>query len=66
MAIIKIEYWNTCDFADILYQTNWKQRLYIDTEISRPEYPIEIETNKDGEGNDIPEFQRWQKGINLN
>ena len=61
MAIIKIEYWNTCDFADILYQTDWKQRLYIDTEISRPEYPIEIETNKDGEGNDIPEFQRWQK-----
>lgn len=61
MAIIKIEYWNTCDFADILYQTNWKQRLYIDTEISRPEYPVEIETNKDGEGNDIPEFQRWQK-----
>jgi len=61
MAIIKIEFWNSCDFAGILYQTDWKQRLWVDTEISRPEYPIEIDTNKDTEGNEIPEFQRWQK-----
>ena len=65
MEYICLEYRNSCNFADILYQNAFKQRLFIDATLCRPTYEIEEEGYKDGEGNFISTFQRQWKIFNI-
>ena len=65
MDYICLEYRNSCNFADILYQNAFKQRLFIDATLCRPTYEIEEEGYKDGEGNFISTFQRQWKIFNI-
>ena len=65
MDYICLEYRNSCNFADILYQNAFKQRLFIDATLCRPTYEIEEEGYKDGEGNFISTFKRQWKIFNI-
>lgn len=59
---IKIEFWNSCDIAPIMYkdgsETPWKQVIYIDTFIHTSEPEVEEDGERDGNDMLIPTFQR--------
>lgn len=50
---LKVEYWNTCDFANIIYQTGYKNRFYLDTTLLKGTPTIEETGFENGYG----EFQ---------
>jgi len=58
---IKLEWWNTCDIDNILYQTGYKQHLYLDCDLGSPEYKLKQEFNTNGDETNLPKFQRWDK-----
>lgn len=70
-AITKITYWDTCDIADIFYRTQstsgkqYKNILYLDIDVSNPEYEYDEEGDNDAEGNFIPEYKRLGKQYQL-
>lgn len=47
--MIKLEWSNTCDLGNILYHTNWVQRMYIDSEIANSDYEVQQDGISDGE-----------------
>lgn len=59
--MILIEYWNSKDIIGMLYQQQFKQKLYLDTKLSHPDYPIEEEGAEDSSGLFVPEFIKWMK-----
>ena len=62
MDYLKIEYTNTYDFLErILYQKGFRQILYLDADVKKPEYPIEEEGVENGEKEFNPTFLKWQK-----
>ena len=66
-AITKITYWDTCDVADIFYRTaffnipQYKNIIYLDIDIGKPEYEFTEEGEEDGEGNFSPDYKRLEK-----
>ncbi len=58
---LKIEYWNTTDLGDVLYQTGYKNRLYLDVEVERPDYNTTIESDLNGDNQELPRFKKWEK-----
>lgn len=65
MDFICLEYHNSCNYSDVLYQNGFKQRYFIDASLCKPTYEIEEEGYKDGEGNFISTFKRQWKIFNL-
>ena len=61
MSLIKIEYNNNTDFGDIFYQKGFTNRVYLDADVTKPEYPIEEEGITNGDGEFVPSHQRWSK-----
>jgi len=62
---IKLEWWNSCDIDDILYQTDFKQRMFLKCDVGKPVYPVDEEGSNDGDGEFTPTFQKWQKQYSL-
>lgn len=64
-----LEWTNTCDLSDIIYQEidgcQYKNRLYIDNELAKMEYPFKEEGEEDGNLNLNITFQKWEKTSNL-
>ena len=59
-----LEWWNTCDMSDVIYTTHtcaYKNRLYVDGPLSKPEYPFKEEGEEDGNGSLNIVFQKWEK-----
>lgn len=61
MGIIKLEWGNSCDIGDTMYQTGFKNVLYFDTIIGLPQTKTLTEGTQNGEGKLIPSFQRRAK-----
>ena len=59
--MIKLEWSNTCDLGGMLYQNNFMQKIYIDSEIANPDYDIREEGISDGEKNFRPTFSYFGK-----
>jgi hypothetical protein len=55
------EFYNTCDFGDILYQTGFTQNLWINSEAMECTFPIEEEGVKNGFGQFVRSFARQTK-----
>lgn len=70
-ALTKITYWDTCDIGEIFYRTEqylnrqYKNILYLDVDIGKPEYEYEEEGDEDGLGNFSPEYKKSSKLYNL-
>ncbi len=61
MSYLKIEYWNSVDLGDVLFQTGWKGKIYLDVEVERPDYNTTIESDVNGENKEIPKFKKLEK-----
>jgi len=66
MKTYTLEWYNTCDMADILYQDGFRQRLLLDdirmaAALSEPNYLTQEEGVENGEGEFIPTFQTLEK-----
>lgn len=64
-----LEWTNTCDLSDIIYQTidscKFTNRLYIDNELAKMEYPFKEEGEENGNMDLNITFQKWEKTSNL-
>jgi len=58
---LKIEWWNDHDLGDVLYQDGYKNKIYLDVEVDKPEYNVQIETDLNGDSSPITKFRRWEK-----
>ena len=59
--MIKIEYWNSYDIADVRYEDGYKNRLWLDVDVKKPLYPIDRESYENGAGEEMNVFIRWSK-----
>lgn len=66
-VVTKITYWDTCDVADIFYRTleygeeQYKNVIYLDIAIGKPEYSFTEEGEENGDGVFSPDFKRVEK-----
>ena len=58
---LKIDFYNTCDFYNILYHSGFTQTLWFESETMETSYPIEEEGVKNGEGTFVRTFARQTK-----
>ncbi len=59
---LKIEYSNTKDFAGrVLYQNGFVNRIYLNTDVKRPTFPITEDGVENGNKDFIATFQKWEK-----
>lgn len=58
---IKLEWWDTCDIGGIYYQDGFKNTVFLDTDIGRPDYNILEEGAENGDGVFIKDYSRLQK-----
>lgn len=58
---LKINWWNAYDLGDVIYQTGYKNIIYLDVEISKPEYNLIREVEQDGDANEKKVFEKWEK-----
>lgn len=63
--MIQIEFWNKCDFESRLYQTGWKQRMFLDADLTMPEYEIVREGKEDINKDFQSDSNQWQKSVKL-
>lgn len=50
---LKLEWWNDCDLGDIYYAGGYKNVFYYETEIGKPSYEVEQQTQENGEAVDV-------------
>ena len=56
-----IEFYNSCDLGQYLYQHGFRQRFYFEQDLGVPEHTKEEEGTTDGDGQFIPSFQKIKK-----
>lgn len=61
MSYLHIEYWNSVDLGEVLFQDGFKCKLYLDVEVERPDYNTTIESDLNGENREIPKFKKLEK-----
>lgn len=65
MRFLKIEWRNTTDLGSILYQDGFTNRLFLDVEVDEPEYPVNIESDQNGDNVEVPRWKKWQKAYHF-
>lgn len=50
---LKFEYWNTCDLGNIYYAGGYRNVFYYETEIGKPDYVVQQDTEENGDGVDV-------------
>lgn len=58
---VLIEYSNSTDLGDIVYHNTFENRVYLDADVSKPEYELIEEGEDNGDGEFTATFQKWQK-----
>lgn len=58
---LTINFYNSCDIGDILYQDGFTQSLWFESETMEPSFPQEEEGSKNGDGRFIRSFARQVK-----
>lgn len=61
----KITFANPCDIGNVYYQTGFVQWIYLDAELSKPDFIDETEEDIDEEGNTLLTFQKLSKRYRL-
>ena len=61
MNYLKIEWYNDHDLGEILYQDGYKNKIYLDLEVEKPEYNTTIESDLNGDAVEITKFRKWEK-----
>jgi len=61
MNLLQISWWNDHDLGDILYQNGFRNKIYIDVEVEKPEYNVSIESDLNGDAVEITKFRKWEK-----
>lgn len=59
--MIKIEYWNSYDICDVHYEDGYRNVMYLDVDVKKPQYLIDRETYENGLGEEMNVFIRWSK-----
>lgn len=59
--LILIQYSNSVDFAEIVYHNTFENKLYLNADVSKPEYELVEEGIENGDGEFSPTFQKWAK-----
>jgi hypothetical protein len=62
---ILIEYSNSVDFGDIVYHDGFENKIYLDADVSKPDYELLEEGIENGEGEFSPTFQKWKKKYSI-
>jgi hypothetical protein len=58
---LSISWWNDHDLGDIVYQNGFKNKIYLDVEVEKPEYNTTIESDLNGDAVEIAKFRKWEK-----
>lgn len=58
---LKIEWWNDHDLGDVVYQSGFRNIIYLDVEVDEPEYQTTIESDLNGDNQEITKFRKWEK-----
>jgi hypothetical protein len=59
--LLQISWWNDHDLGDILYQDGFKNIIFLDVEVDKPEYNTTIESDLNGDNVEIAKFRKWEK-----
>jgi hypothetical protein len=62
---IRLEWTNSCDIDDILYQTGYTNQLYLQVDVGKPIYRLTEEGDENGNKEFIKSFQKWEKVYNI-
>lgn len=63
MRYLKITWRNSTDLGPVYYAGGFTNTLNLNVEVSKPEYQVDIEAEKDGENRDISTFKKWEKAF---
>lgn len=58
---LKITWWNDNDLGEILYQDGFKNVIYLDVEVEKPEYNVTLESDLNGDNVEVTKFRKWEK-----
>lgn len=67
----KLTWWHDSDLnGDVIFDEEtlsceYRNVLYLDAELFKPEYDTTTESVKNGENDEVPTFRKWQKSITL-
>jgi hypothetical protein len=61
MNYLCISWWNDYDLGDILYQDGYKNKIFLDVEVEKPEYNTVIESDLNGDSVEITKFRKSEK-----
>jgi len=61
MNLLKLEWWNDHDLGDVLYQDGFKNKIFLNIEVEKPEYNTVIESDLNGDAVEIAKFRKWEK-----
>lgn len=61
MNYLKITWYNDTDLGEILYQDGYKNVIYLDVEVEKPEYNVTLESDLNGDNVEITKFRKWEK-----
>ena len=50
---LKLRWWNDCDFGQIYYAGGYKNIFYYETEIGKPSYEVDQDSNENGNGVEV-------------
>ena len=56
--LLRIDFWNDSDVNPIIYRDGWRQTIFLDTFIHIATPEIEEDVEADGNGSDVPTFQK--------
>jgi hypothetical protein len=59
--MILIEYYNTYDILGIHYEGSYKNKLWLDVVVKKPNYVIEREATENSLGESVTTFLKWSK-----
>lgn len=62
---IRLEWSNTCDIDNILYQTGFVNQIYLWADVGKPTYKLTEEGSNNGDEDFIRNFQKWEKMYKL-
>lgn len=62
---LTINFFNSCDLGDIVYEDSFKQVLYLETEAMEPIFPYTEKGQENGDGEFVPTWQRQDKIYNI-
>jgi hypothetical protein len=58
---IRLEWSNTCDLSNILYQTGFINQIYLLADVGKPSYNLTEEGDNNGDNEFVKSFQKWEK-----